>query len=51
MVGLDLFSSSFDDERQNLCFRPLTGELVGLDPIPLETLRYAVFKVRSREST
>ncbi|EDZ91603.1 hypothetical protein AmaxDRAFT_5643 [Limnospira maxima CS-328] len=27
------------------------GELVGLDPIPLETLQYGVFKVRSRETT
>ncbi|CDM96268.1 hypothetical protein ARTHRO_40674 [Limnospira indica PCC 8005] len=25
--------------------------MVGLDPIPLETLQYAVFKVRLREST
>ncbi|MGC9528613.1 MAG: hypothetical protein ACP5D7_24030, partial [Limnospira sp.] len=27
------------------------GELIGNDPMPLETVRYAVFKVRLREGT
>ncbi len=53
LVGLDSTLLLYPKKRRRspTWFPSPDGELVGLDPIPLETLQYGVFKVRSRETT